>query len=158
MVYGALLARGERYYTDMRRVFEAIEGRQCAYNWLITGWETTLADESVFERNGGRYCWMNGDELAELVEQNSFQWIWACLSGFPKEMSLAEILEAPMPEADVPGLWKMPLTIQHPLAENEIVPFDSSLVVLRTRNREIYDGFRKNFPLSEDLAEYIESR
>ena len=28
----------------------------------------------------------------------------------------------------------------------------------RTRNREIYDGFRKNFPLSEDLAEHIERR
>ena len=38
MVYGAILSRGERFYTYLSRVFRAIGNRQTEYNWLITDW------------------------------------------------------------------------------------------------------------------------
>ena len=36
MVYGAINEKGEAYYTDLKKVFEAINNRQEKYNWLIT--------------------------------------------------------------------------------------------------------------------------
>lgn len=36
MIYGAINEKGERYYTRMSKVFEAIHQKQCDYNWLIS--------------------------------------------------------------------------------------------------------------------------
>ena len=36
MVYGAINEKGERWYTQMGRVFDAIQNKQTEYNWLIT--------------------------------------------------------------------------------------------------------------------------
>ena len=36
MVYGAILDKGEQYYTYLRKVFDAIGNIQLDYNWLIT--------------------------------------------------------------------------------------------------------------------------
>lgn len=36
MVYGAINEEGERWYTQMGRVFDAIQNKQTEYNWLIT--------------------------------------------------------------------------------------------------------------------------
>ena len=36
MVYGAINEKGERYYTDLNKVFDFINNKQVEYNWLIT--------------------------------------------------------------------------------------------------------------------------
>ena len=36
MVYGAINAKGEKYYTYMKKLFDAIGNRQTEFNWLIT--------------------------------------------------------------------------------------------------------------------------
>lgn len=36
MVYGAINEKGERWYTQMGRVFDVIQNKQTEYNWLIT--------------------------------------------------------------------------------------------------------------------------
>ena len=49
----------------------------------------------------------------------------------------------------------MPLTMQHPLAEIEIVPWDSSMTLLLSRRKDIVDNFRNDYPESENLGDYI---
>lgn len=84
-----------------------------------------------------------------------FQWIWAVLSGFEKSITLDEVLEYPLSYAEeYTGFWENPISIQHPLATVEIVPWDSSLTLIISRERKIVDDFKEGFPLSEDLNYY----
>lgn len=155
MVYGAINEKGERYYTQMGRVFDAINDRQMEYNWLIT----EIADGAppkIWERyNDDNYCWITGEELTKIVREQDVQWVWAVLSGFKKHISLSEILLYPHPGADgYGGFWRNPVSIQHPLATVEIVPWDSSLTLCISKNEGLVKDFLKFFSLSEDLSVY----
>ena len=48
--------------------------------------------------------------------------------------------------------------IQHPLAEVEIVCWDSGSTLLLCRDQSIGEGFRAYFPEAVDLAEYNKAR
>lgn len=154
MVYGAINEKGERWYTQMCKVFDAIKDRQINYNWLITDMDGV--PEKINERcNGKDYCWLTGEELTNIVRADDSQWVWAVLSGFDKGIALPEILRYPKPYADgYTGFWKNPPSIQHPLAAIEMVPWDSSLTLLFSKQKHIVDDFLAFFPLSENLLEY----
>lgn len=155
MVYGAILEKGEKYYTYLCKVFDAIGNRQNEYNWLITNCECYPATQKFSEMLDKDYCWLSGDELTSIVNAEDFQWIWAVLSGFSKDIPLAKVLESPLPLADgYTGFWKNPVSIQHPLASIEIVPWDSSLTLLISNQKDLVDNFMKAFPLSENLQLY----
>ena len=140
MHYGAILAKGEVGYTDLDKVFAALGNIQENYNWLITDCECNV-DIPELAYN---YCWMSGSELMALQRRyHNPQWIWAVLSAFDKTVTEEQVLEYPLPAA-------RDNRVQHPLATFEIVPFDSSFVLVFSREKEIVDRFRAYFPLSED--------
>ncbi len=156
MIYSAIDHGGAYFYTDMKRVFDAIGDRQRNYNWLITGCECYPANPETEAMLRQNYCWLDGEALTDVVEKERFQWVWAVLSGFEKTVSPADVLKYDLPYADgYEGFWKTPLTLQHPLAKVEIVPWDSSLTLILSEDEEIVRDFRRNCPSSEDLAEYI---
>ncbi len=67
------------------------------------------------------------------------------LSGFKREIPLQEVLSYGLPYADsYDGFWKNPVSIQHPLAELEIVAWDSTLTLLISRMKPLsrYSGMR----------------
>ena len=81
--------------------------------------------------------------------------MWAVLSGFDKNISLSEIMQYPKPYADgYEGFWKNPLSIQHPLAEIEIVPWDSSLTLFLSKREDLVNNFLEFFPSGKDLSAY----
>lgn len=154
MIYGAINEKGENWYTNMGRVFDAIKDKQMDYNWLIT--DADCVPEKIYKYCDGKgYCWLSGAELSQVVRHDNSQWVWAVLSGFRKDIALAEILKYPLPYADgYKGFWKNPITMQHPLAIIEIVPWDSSLTLLYSKNKELVMDFMEFFPLSEELSAY----
>lgn len=159
---GAILEKGEDYYTNLGRIFAAINNIQKNYNWLVTDFEccnqTVSFDEFIYMDRNYPYMWLSGDELTSLIEAEEFQWVWAVLSGFDKNISREEVIKYEMPYADgYRGFWKNPVSIQHPLADMEIVPWDSSLVLFISRDNTAADNFRRTFPLSRDLREYNET-
>ncbi len=152
---GIILDRGEEYFTYLKKIFSAIDNAQNNYNWLITGHECYPQSEKYTELLSKEYCWVTGDELSQMIQKEDFQWIWGVLSGFSKNIRKDEILKYKFPQAEgYEGLWENPISIQHPLAEIEIVPWDSSMVILISKNDNIVDIFKKNIPLAEDLEEY----
>lgn len=152
---GAILNKGEEYYTRMSKVFAAIKDEQLKYNWLITDCTCYPQDANFAEVLSKEYAWLTGEELTNIIKTEDFQWIWAVLSGFPKSVSLEEVLKYKLPCADgFAGFWKLPLSIQHPLADVEILPWDSSLVLVISRNDIIIDNFMNAFPLAQNLIEY----
>jgi hypothetical protein len=103
------------------------------------------------------YCWISGEDLTEMINQEDFQWIWAVLSGFDKSIELSEVLKYNLPYADGYSVfWNKPLTLQHPLSGIEIVPWDSSLTLILSKNREVVDTFMNSFPYSQRLEDYID--
>ena len=150
MVYGAILDKGERFYTDMSKVISALNGRVKDYNWLVTDYD--FNEDFLID---GEYGFFTSEEFIKFANKPYFQWIWAVVSGFRKEIQLDEILKYPLPYANgYRGFWQNPLSIQHPLAEVEIVPWDSSLTLFISKHKDLVDMFRRAFPLSRDLAEY----
>ena len=154
MIYGAINDKGEHWYTQMGRVFDAIKNKQAEYNWLIT--DIDCVPQKIEELcNGKDYCWITGEELSKIVREDDQQWVWALLSGFNKNIALSEVMQYPKPYArDYEGFWRNPLSIQHPLAIIEIVPWDSSLTLFFSRKADLVNDFLKFFPLSEDLSTY----
>ena len=156
MVYGAINEKGERFYTDLPKLFEAIDNAQLGYNWLVTACDCNVPNrvEEEYLRQG--YCWISGEDLTGIVRERQIQWIWAVLSGFEKDIPLEKILEYPYPQADgYPGFWCSPITMQHPLSKIEIVPWDSSLTLFLSMDRELVAKFKAGYPQSEDLTSYI---
>lgn len=154
---GAVLNKGEKRYTNLRKLFHAIKNVQRDYNWLITDCECCTRTDAFRERifQYGDYGWVSGNELTDMIEAEDFQWIWGVLSGFERSISLKEILTYSMPYADMyKGFWVNPVSVQHPLAEIEIVPWDSSCTLIMSRHDRIVDDFTEGFPLCHDLALY----
>ena len=157
MVYGAINANGEKYYTYLKKLFDSIENRQLAYNWLITDCVCYPDNPKTDAMLSKDYCWISGDELTEIVGQEDFQWIWAVLSGFDKTVALEDVLKYDLPRAeDYDGFWSRPVSMQHPLARIEIVPWDSSMTMIFSDDLNIIDAFRAAYPYSEDFETYLD--
>lgn len=156
MVYGVINKKEEKYYTYLKKVFEAIDNRQKDYNWLITNCECYPNNPETYKLfNNIDYCWISGEELTEIILEEDFQWVWGILSGFDKNIELSEILKFGLPcEEDYGKYFKNPLSLQHPLASIEIVPFDSAYVMLLSKDKTIVDDFMRVYTKSEWLEEY----
>lgn len=105
--------------------------------------ELILRLEGVKELNilkGG--CWRDG------------AWVYPPRNLQPRE----QVLEQPMPIWENGGYWYTPLHLQHPLADVELVPWDSSYLLLLSHDEKLVRQFRAAFPKSEDLVEYIKSQ
>ncbi len=155
MVHGAILNKGEQYYTDLGRVFAGISDEQLELNWLVTDCVCYPEDKKLHDMFLEEYTWLTGEELTEIVRKQPFQWIWAVLSGFEKDVKLEDILRYPLPSIqDNNNIFYNPLAIQHPLAKVEILPWDSTSTILLSKNPALVSKFLEAFPLSEDMAEY----
>ena len=158
MVYGAINEKGEKYYTNLKDVFDAINNKQLEHNWLITDCDCNTNNPRITQFENNTYGWITGEELTDIVTNEEFQWIWAVLSAFDKSVTLNEVLKYNLPYADgYRGFWEKPLTMQHPLSKIEIVPWDSSLTLIFSENNEVVENFRKFYPQSQNLEEYIDS-
>ena len=134
---GVILRKGERAYSYFSGVLSAIFPAVVERNWLITGYENY---PEALEPYGG---------------QQDYPWYWGVLSGFKKEVPLRQVISYGLPYADgYTGFWKNPISIQHPMADIEIVAWDSALTLLISRDEAIAQAFRNAYPRSEDLETY----
>jgi len=152
---GAVLHRKDSILTHMGAIFRAIQDVQLNYNWLITDIECMPNTERYINLFQKPYVWITGEELSRIVHDEDFFWIWGVFSGFKKDISLNEILAYPLPYADgYLGFWKEDISIQHPLAEIEIVQWDNCMNILISKDEKIVKCFREKISLSEDLETY----
>ena len=155
---GAILEKGFNFYTYMSHIFNAIHNVQNEYNWLITNFEAYPSTQQFAEYTFSDYTWLTGNELTAMVKIEDFQWVWAVLSGFPKSITKEQVLQHSLPYADgYMEFWKKPIKLQHPLADVEIVSFDSALVLVISNNDIIVDNFLASMPLAENLEAYNKS-
>lgn len=131
------ISKGEDdYYTDILKVVNAIGGRSLNYNWLITEIETSTGDYFYEE-----YVIVSNDELLDNLENKEIQWIWGTFFAIPKKYKQEEILKYNLP--GVENIDKKEIKIQHPLAEIEIIAYDSTFVQLIAKDKTIAEKFKK---------------
>jgi len=144
--------------TDLRLVFEAFGGRQREFNWLLTDLELNHYPEGLTYRSEARSSdtrWLSGTELTETVEAHEIQFIWGVLSGFPLGTAVDVMNLGTYPYADGNvALWAPTVSIQHPLAEVEIVCWDASATLLLSHDDDLTHRFRQFFPEAVDLNEH----
>lgn len=133
----------EYYYTDMLKVIKAIGGKNLDYNWLITEIETSTGD--YFEDD---YIILTNEELLDKLESKKIQWIWGTFSAIPKKYKQEEILKYNLP--GVENIDKKEIKPQHPLAEIEIIAYDSTFVQIIAKE-EIAKRFKKIYHGAKEL-------
>ena len=136
-------------------MFQGINNAQKQYNWLITDCECYPKNKEIEELFDQKYCWLSGEELTDIVVKEDFQWIWGCLCGFQKDISLEEVLMHSLPSSqDYNRYYQNPVSLQHPLSSVEIVPSDSSWTLIISKDNTIIDSYIKKYPKSEDLSAF----
>ncbi len=156
------------YYTDLRLVFEAIGDRQRKFNWFVTDLDYvrlghTSDGPGPFDGPEGFVDrgphWLEGGELTRIVQEHKLQFVWAVLSGFRPGITFDRVLLEVEPFADGNrGFWVARPEIQNPLAEIEIICWDSTLTLLLCRDRSLSECFRRFFPEAADLDGYNQAR
>jgi hypothetical protein len=163
------------FHTDMRRIFDTLEGLQLEFNWLITNISYVidgiripsnrkLSTDISNGTNTSNYptdaldkeiVWIEGDELNKIIYGNSIQFIWAVFTGVRKGIQIdVKNLEVEPYSDGNPGFWTTDPTIQLPQAEIEIVCWDSTLTLFLSNNTDIANKFKNHFKDAKDLREY----
>jgi hypothetical protein len=141
---------------NLQKVFEAFHNRQVDFNWLITDFECT-SHPPEFQPQAGRpqALWFSGRELTRIIEQNDIQFVWAVLSGFPQQVTLdLNRLDVEPYANGNKSIWAVGAKIQHPLAEVEIVCWDASVILLRSRDADLIRRFNGFFAEAVFLDKY----
>ena len=142
-------------YTMMLKVINAIGGRNLNYNWLITDIEAypqkglgEIDDELYSYLNENDYVFISNSDLLDILEKNDFQWIWGVFSAIPVNYSKEEVLKYDLPFAEDNSDIYLDnnFVIQHPLAEIEIVAFDSSCMHIVSKDKDICDHLKLVYP------------
>lgn len=155
MTYGLIEQKSKKTYTYLSTVFEALENKQKDYNWLIADCECYPHNKEIEKLFDQEYCWLSGEELTTIIEQDDFQWVWAVLCGFEKDIPISEVLKHPIPNAqEYTGYYCNPVSRQHSLSTIEIVPCDSSWMLLISEKKEIIENYVAINPYAEDLFQH----
>lgn len=152
---GLILNKGELFYSSFAKVFISVKELGEKYNWLISGAECYPRDIKYRNKLNGTYFWMTGEEIVDMFRQEDFQWVWGVMSGFDKSIALEDILKSKLPYAEgYMGFWEKPLSIQHTLADIEIVAWDSRCSLFICKSAPLIEKIKDVYPFSKDLEEY----
>ena len=152
---GVIIDNKEWIPTQLSNIFPLIGNIQNDYNWLITDYECYPRNEMLRQFFSGEACYVTGEELTQIIQQEDFQWIWGVLSAFPKSVSEEQILQYALPEAEGNSrIWHRPITLQHPLAELELIAWDSTETVLISKDDTIAERLIQQYDFVENMENY----
>lgn len=154
MVKGLVFEKEFSQYTDMHKLLLPLQKAIKNYNWLLTDCECNHypAPEVQPDRD---FIWLEGAELLAILSKHDIQFIWAVFSAFSPKVSLQSVLAKPLPLADGgTSFWESPPRMQHPLAEVEIVAWDSSLTLFMSRDDVLANKLLQQYPSAVDLVYY----
>ena len=149
-VWSARLERDGQYHTSLKRVFDALEGRQIGFDFLLLGVEAYPLEHEEFEAVNQTPCWISGAELTRVVETEDFQWVWGTLLAYPEGCGRAEVLEQvralcpPGPHDE--ESWSARRQFEKTGAAFLILASDSSLTELVSEDRGLIDLFCAHEP------------
>ncbi|GHT84485.1 hypothetical protein FACS1894137_07600 [Spirochaetia bacterium] len=82
---GAILDKGQKYFTDMKIIMSPFVQYFKDYNWLITECDC-YPNDIIKDKN--KFIWITGEELYKKLSSQDIQFVWAVFSGFKNNISL----------------------------------------------------------------------
>ncbi|MDQ0227696.1 hypothetical protein [Metabacillus niabensis] len=152
-------------FLELKEILNSFNGLEQKYNWLLTDLDWTypenyldyFEDYREFEDSNARInnYLITGDKLMQLANNKEVYFIWGVLSAFEKNetMDLNEIKVEPYADGN-PNFWVDNPKIQHPKAVVELVFWDSSLILLLSKDDTFSINFRNTFQGWKDLNSY----
>jgi hypothetical protein len=141
------------FHTCLGPIFEAFEGQQKEFNWLIMEFECNHLPTAADWHNEQK-IWITGEELTKIIDDDDIQFIWGEIFGFGKEIDFDTAMKnfRPRSKRRDPINSKNP-QIQNSLATFQIICFDGGFTVLLSKDDNLSKLFRSYFKESMDLKE-----
>lgn len=139
---------------NTRKLFEIFEVNKNKYNWLISDIESY--DEKLNNSQKQSIFFSSGELKSEILDKD-IGFIWAVFSAIPKNISRDDI-EKYIPIADGNReIWSQPSPL-HPLADSEIIFFDSTFLVIKSKDDLLYDKLKEYFPSIVTMLDYLKQK
>ena len=139
----------------LQHILQILDDKIYEYNWLITNYECYPQNKKVNELLSSECCWISGEELMQILLEDEFQWIWGVFSGFKQHIKREDVFCHPLPYANGNvNFWMNPVSIQHPLADIEIVAWDGQLRLCICNNDTYIKEISRKFNNVMDLETY----
>lgn len=153
---GIVIDKDEEYYTNIKDILETLGDIYKQYNWLISGYECYPQDEKIAKVFSGEAVFMPGEDLMNLLEIENFQLIWGVLTAINKDISRNDVMKSNLPYVESnKNIWKIPISMQHPLAEIEIIGWDGISTVIKSKNDNVIQRIKVRKEHAIDLEDYI---
>jgi len=136
---------------NINQIFDCINYYE--YQWMLSSYECNIYNDIPFDKE---YLLISSNQLAEILSKND-QFIWAVFSGFNSTIRKEDIMNYTLTSSDSDSLWQKEISIQHPLAEIEIISWDSQYYIVISKNNNVIEKIRRNIPNCQDLEEYNQS-
>lgn len=142
---------GNDFFTYMKEFMDVAHDNMSKYNWLISDYECNVYPSKDIDANK-EFAWIDGKSLISLINENDIQFVWAVFSAFPKDITLEAVLKYSLPFANGNEcIWGTTIRLQNPLAEIEIIAWDSSLLIIRAQSSDLIKKFKSAYPEAHDL-------
>ncbi|MFC4323257.1 hypothetical protein [Litchfieldia salsa] len=155
-------------FLELKEILNSFNGLEKEYNWLLTDLDWSYPDNyldyfmdyRIYDDSS--HCRNNylitGENLNKLANMKEVYFIWGVFSAIEKNeiVDLDTIQEEPYADGN-PNFWVENPVIQHPLAVAELVLWDSSLVLLLSKDNGFSSNFRNTFKGWKDLNAYNQS-
>lgn len=155
-----------KHFLSLKEILNSFNGLEKDYNWLLTDLEWSenhleyFQDYRIFDDNDDRLnnFWITGENLTKLANQEDVYFIWGVFSAFKmnESLDLDSIQVEPYADGN-PKFWVDNPEIQHPKAVAELILWDSSLILLLSKDTNITSNFRRTFKDWKDLNIYNQS-
>ncbi len=140
-----IINKGLDYFTNMSVILNPIKEYLKDYNFLISDIECNYyPDERI--KYDDEYIFITANQLLEIVNTHEIQFIWGVFSAIPKYISLEELLRHELPHSEGISTFEDVIQLQQPMAEIEIVSFDSSSVEIICKNIDVIKRLECIYP------------
>ena len=143
------------FYTNLYEIIEPFEIEFSEMNWLLTDQYYMIFD---YEQKGAvnkldhesDKITFQGLELLEIIKNRQIQFIWAVFCGFKSD--IPSLTDSELPYADLNSdIWKKPDRFLLKQSEIEIISFDGTSIIFKTKDKSIEKRFLEKFTDAKKL-------
>ncbi|OXB18745.1 hypothetical protein [Flavobacterium reichenbachii] len=136
------------FHTDLKELLKPILDEIEDFNWVISDLDF-ISDKILPINHDHDFFILSSSEFKEILSCHT-QFIWGVISGFPKsEVILIDENDLPYAEGN-DMIWKNG-NFQIQNAALEIIAFDSSYTIIKFKNEQVSEKFKKYFEEAVEL-------
>jgi hypothetical protein len=150
------------FHTNLYEIIEPFEKEFSELNWLLTNQDYRIID---YAEKGGieklnfeaDKIMFSGIELLEILKNRKIDFTWCVFCGFKND--IPKIKKSELPYADLNSdIWNKPNEFLNEQSEMEIISFDGTATIFKSKNKEIEDKFKNKFSDAIELKKTLHNK